>query len=100
MIEELAATGQTFDVVCALEVLEHVKHPQRFLEYCLQCVRLPSTDNEPSGDPTSSCPAGSLFVSTINRTRKSYLITIMGAEYVLSLLPRGGVSSPYYRSIS
>jgi len=87
-IEEVVQSGETFDVVCSLEVIEHVKQPQRFLECCLQCVRPPSTISV-SDDPNTYSPAGSLFVSTINRTRKSYVVAILGAEYVLSILPRG-----------
>jgi len=72
-VEELHAIGSTFDAVCALEVLEHVDNPLAFVGACKGCVR----------------PGGSLFVSTINRTAKSYALTILGAEYVMRLLPVG-----------
>jgi len=72
-IEEMEASGQKFDVVCSLEVLEHVEMPLSFIASCSNCLK----------------PGGSLFISTINRTAKSYLMTILGAEYVLRLLPVG-----------
>ena len=62
-----------FDAVCSLEVLEHVDNPPSFVSACSACVR----------------PGGSLFFSTINRTAKSYLMTIVGAEYLFRLLPVG-----------
>lgn len=72
-IEDLADAGDTFDVVTALEVLEHVPDPAAFVGTCAKLVR----------------PGGALIVSTINRTAKSYALAIVAAEYVLRWLPRG-----------
>jgi len=72
-VEDLAASGKIFDAVCTLEVLEHVESPLTFVKSCKQCLR----------------PGGSLFLATINRTAKSYAMTILGAEYLLRLLPVG-----------
>ncbi|WP_119679480.1 bifunctional 2-polyprenyl-6-hydroxyphenol methylase/3-demethylubiquinol 3-O-methyltransferase UbiG [Indioceanicola profundi] len=71
--EELAAAGETFDVVVALEIVEHVADVDLFLEALTRMAR----------------PGGMLFMSTINRTPKSWLFAIVGAEYVLRWLPRG-----------
>ena len=62
-----------FDVVCCLEMLEHVPDPAAVVGACAELCR----------------PGGSLYFSTINRSPKSYLFAIVGAEYVLKLLPRG-----------
>lgn len=72
--EELAASdAQRFDVVTCMEMLEHVPQPQRMLATLAALVR----------------PGGSVFISTLNRNLKSFLLAIVGAEYVLKLLPRG-----------
>jgi 2-polyprenyl-6-hydroxyphenyl methylase / 3-demethylubiquinone-9 3-methyltransferase len=72
--EELAASGvHSFDVVTCMEMLEHVPQPERMLATLAALVR----------------PGGSVFVSTLNRNLKSFLLAIVGAEYVLKLLPRG-----------
>ena len=72
--EDLAAEMPgTFDVVTCLERLEHVPAPASTVRACAQLVR----------------PGGKVFFSTINRNPKSYLFAIVGAEYVLNLLPRG-----------
>jgi 2-polyprenyl-6-hydroxyphenyl methylase/3-demethylubiquinone-9 3-methyltransferase len=63
----------SFDVVTCLEMLEHVPDPASVIEACHRLLK----------------PGGHLFVSTINRNPKSYLFAIIGAEYVLRLLPRG-----------
>lgn len=72
--EELALEmpGQ-FDVVTCLEMLEHVPDPASVIRACYQMVK----------------PGGQVFFSTINRNPKSYLFAIIGAEYVLKLMPRG-----------
>lgn len=72
--EELAAAMPgTFDVVTCLEMLEHVPDSASTVRACAQLVR----------------PGGMVFFSTINRNPKSYLFAVVGAEYVLNLLPRG-----------
>jgi 2-polyprenyl-6-hydroxyphenyl methylase/3-demethylubiquinone-9 3-methyltransferase len=72
--EELAAAMPgSFDVVTCLEMLEHVPDPASTVRACAQLVR----------------PGGMVFFSTINRNPKSYLFAVVGAEYVLNLLPRG-----------
>ena len=62
-----------FDVVTCLEMLEHVPDPAPVVRACAELVR----------------PGGAVFFSTINRNPKSFLFAIVGAEYVLNLLPRG-----------
>jgi 2-polyprenyl-6-hydroxyphenyl methylase / 3-demethylubiquinone-9 3-methyltransferase len=62
-----------FDVVCCMEMLEHVADPAAFMATLMQLVR----------------PGGEVFVSTVNRNLKSFLVAIVGAEYVMRLLPRG-----------
>ena len=71
--EELAAAGETFDVVLAMEVVEHVADVDAFLATCASMVR----------------PGGILVLATINRTLKALALAIGGAEYVLRWLPRG-----------
>lgn len=71
--EELEAAGERFDVVTALEVVEHVTDVDRFVAVCASMVK----------------PGGMMIVSTINRTMKAFLLAIVGAEYVLRWLPRG-----------
>lgn len=71
--ENIAAThGGQFDVVTCLELLEHVPDPASVIEACKTLVK----------------PGGSVFFSTINRNPKAYLFTILGAEYLLKLLPK------------
>lgn len=72
-VETVAATGECFDAVLALEIIEHVADVELFLTSCATLVK----------------PGGMLFVSTLNRTLKSLAIAKIGAEYVLRLLPRG-----------
>jgi 2-polyprenyl-6-hydroxyphenyl methylase / 3-demethylubiquinone-9 3-methyltransferase len=72
-VEELAAAGEAFDLVCAMEVVEHVADVPGFLRACCRVVR----------------PGGALVLATLNRTLRAYLLAIVGAEYVLGWLPRG-----------
>jgi len=62
-----------FDIVTCLEMLEHVPQPESVLKACYSLLK----------------PGGHLFVSTINRNPKSYLFAIIGAEYILRMLPKG-----------
>jgi 2-polyprenyl-6-hydroxyphenyl methylase/3-demethylubiquinone-9 3-methyltransferase len=72
--EQLAAEQPAgFDVVTCMEMLEHVPDPAASVAACAQLVK----------------PGGAVFFSTINRNPKAYLFAILGAEYLLRLLPRG-----------
>ena len=72
--EELAQKQSGhFDIVTCMEMLEHVPDPSSVIEACSRLVR----------------PGGHLFFSTINRNPKSYLFAIIGAEYLLRMLPKG-----------
>ncbi|MBS0564395.1 MAG: bifunctional 2-polyprenyl-6-hydroxyphenol methylase/3-demethylubiquinol 3-O-methyltransferase UbiG [Proteobacteria bacterium] len=71
--EALAAAGEGFDVVLAMEIVEHVADPQGFVTTCRGLLR----------------PGGMLIMSTLNRTAKSFLAAIVGAEWVMRWLPRG-----------
>lgn len=72
--EELAAERPAeFDVVTCLEMLEHVPDPSSIIQACKELVK----------------PGGHIFFSTINRNPKSFLFAIVGAEYILQLLPSG-----------
>jgi 2-polyprenyl-6-hydroxyphenyl methylase / 3-demethylubiquinone-9 3-methyltransferase len=72
--EDLAARSPAaFDVVTCMELLEHVPDPASTVRACSALVR----------------PGGHVFFSTINRNPKSYLFAVIGAEYILKLLPKG-----------
>jgi len=71
--EALAAAGESFDVVLAMEVVEHVTDVGVFIAHAAALVK----------------PGGLLFVATLNRTAKSFALAIVGAEYILRWLPRG-----------
>lgn len=68
-----AQRAAEWDVVCCLELLEHVPDPMSVVVACATLVK----------------PGGAVYFSTINRNPKSFLLAIVGAEYVLNLLPRG-----------
>lgn len=73
-VEELAGEQPgSFDIVTCLEMLEHVPDPASAIRACAALVK----------------PGGQLFFSTINRTAKGWLFAVVGAEYVLRLLPKG-----------
>ncbi len=71
--EALAEAGEIFDVVLAMEVVEHVTDVGQFIGRAAALVK----------------PGGLLFVATLNRTAKSFALAIVGAEYILRWLPRG-----------
>jgi 2-polyprenyl-6-hydroxyphenyl methylase/3-demethylubiquinone-9 3-methyltransferase len=71
--EALADAGERFDVVLAMEVVEHVADVNLFVKRCAEMVK----------------PDGLMVTATINRTLKSFALAIVGAEYVLRWLPRG-----------
>ena len=71
--EALADAGERFDVVLAMEVVEHVADIGLFVRRCAEMVK----------------PGGLMIAATLNRTLKSFALAIVGAEYVLRWLPRG-----------
>lgn len=72
--EQLAKqTPESYDVVTCMEMLEHVPDPSSIIKACMQLVK----------------PGGDVYFSTINRNPKAFLFAIVGAEYVLNMLPRG-----------
>jgi 2-polyprenyl-6-hydroxyphenyl methylase/3-demethylubiquinone-9 3-methyltransferase len=71
--EELIATGETFDVVCAMEVIEHVRSPGDFVAVAMSLTR----------------PGGLFLAATLNRTLKSFGLAIIGAEYILRWVQKG-----------
>lgn len=71
--EELVTKSKTFDVVLALEIVEHVADVPGFLSTCTKLV----------------APRGNIILSTLNRTWKAYAFAIVGAEYILRMLPVG-----------
>jgi len=73
LAEELADAGERFDVVLAMEVVEHVADVSLFVKRCAEMVN----------------PGGLMIAATINRTMKSWMFAIVGAEYILRLLPLG-----------
>lgn len=73
-VETLADQGpQRFDLISCMELIEHVPDPQSVLDACARLLR----------------PGGLLCLSTLNRSLRSFLAAIVGAEYLLGLLPRG-----------
>jgi 2-polyprenyl-6-hydroxyphenyl methylase/3-demethylubiquinone-9 3-methyltransferase len=71
--EELADTGERFDLVLAMEVVEHVADVTLFVARCAEMVK----------------PGGLMIAATLNRTFKSFALAIVGAEYILRWLPIG-----------
>jgi 2-polyprenyl-6-hydroxyphenyl methylase/3-demethylubiquinone-9 3-methyltransferase len=72
-VEAVAARGEAFDLVLAMEVVEHVADVQAFVRACAGAVK----------------PGGCLVMATINRTLRSFALAIVGTEYVLGWLPKG-----------
>lgn len=71
-VEQVADTGRQFDVVMAMEIVEHVADIELFINSCCKLVK----------------PGGMIFMATMNRTVKSYMLAIVGAEYILKWLPK------------
>ncbi len=72
--EALAAeVPETFDIVTCMEMLEHVPDPASIIQACSDLVK----------------PGGWVFFSTLNRNPKSFMLAIVGAEYILNMLPKG-----------
>lgn len=71
--EHASANPSGYDVVTCMEMLEHVPEPYSIIQACMQLVK----------------PGGSVYFSTINRNAKSFMFAIVGAEYVMKLLPKG-----------
>lgn len=72
--EELAKqTPETYDVITCLEMLEHVPKPASVIKACADMLK----------------PDGTIYFSTINRNPKAWLLAVVGAEYVLNMLPKG-----------
>ena len=71
--EDLAASSEAFDIILAMEVIEHVVDPAAFTKVCAHLLK----------------PGGLLFIATISRTLKSFALAVIGAEYILGWLPRG-----------
>ena len=71
--EALADAGERFDIVLAMEVVEHVTDVKLFVRRCAEMVK----------------PGGLMIAATLNRTLKAFALAIVGAEYVLRWLPRG-----------
>lgn len=73
-VEQVAVSERaTYDVVTCLEMLEHVPEPERIVAACAVALK----------------PGGAAFFSTLNRNAKSFVLAIVGAEYLLGWLPRG-----------
>ena len=71
--EHAGQAGGTFDVVTCMEMLEHVPNPASTIAACAALVK----------------PGGHVFFSTLNRNLKAYLLAVIGAEYILNMLPKG-----------
>ncbi|MEM8572494.1 MAG: bifunctional 2-polyprenyl-6-hydroxyphenol methylase/3-demethylubiquinol 3-O-methyltransferase UbiG [Pseudomonadota bacterium] len=71
--EDLAANGERFDVILNMEVVEHVADPQSYLDTCAELLK----------------PGGLMICSTLSRNPKSYVMAIIGAEYIMRWLPKG-----------
>ncbi len=69
----VSSHANRFDIVTCLEMLEHVPEPDKVVEACAQLVK----------------PGGYVYFSTINRNPKAWLLAVVGAEYVLKMLPKG-----------
>ena len=72
--------ASSFDIITCMEMLEHVPNPESIIQACSKLLK----------------PGGTAFFSTINRHPKAYLFAILGAEYLLNLLPKGTHQYQYF----
>lgn len=72
-IEQIVEAKEQFDHICCMELLEHVPNPASMVAHCYDLLK----------------PGGKVFFSTINRNPKAFAFAIIGAEYILQLLPKG-----------
>ncbi|MDM8535466.1 bifunctional 2-polyprenyl-6-hydroxyphenol methylase/3-demethylubiquinol 3-O-methyltransferase UbiG [Desulfobacterales bacterium HSG17] len=73
-VESMAdSEPESFDIIACMELLEHVPDPESVINACYKLLK----------------PGGNIFLATLNRTFKSFIFAIFGAEYILRLLPRG-----------
>ena len=79
--QALAASGETFDAVLSLEVIEHVNNPEAFVACLTQLAKLP-TNGEHGGEV-----GGAVVLSTMSRTARAYAFAIVAAERVLGWVP-------------
>ncbi len=66
------STESSFDVITCMELLEHVPDPKQLIKFCSDLLK----------------PGGKLFISTLNRNLKAYAVAVVGAEYLLKILPK------------
>lgn len=71
--QHLASSDERYDLITCMELLEHVPNPASVIDACTSLLK----------------PEGELFLSTINRNYKSYLLLIIGAEYIAKIIPQG-----------
>lgn len=71
--QHAAENPDSYDIVTCMEMLEHVPDPSSVINACMQLVK----------------PGGSIYFSTINRNAKAFMFAIVGAEYIMKLLPKG-----------
>ncbi len=111
-VENLAKSEEKFDVVLAMEVVEHVADVENFLAACANCLKKGENNSQDNlennlkdiqeinskkdqqnqnltDNLTKKTPKNLIFIATLNRTFKSYAKAIIGAEYILGWLPKG-----------
>lgn len=82
-VEDFLASGERFDAVVSSEVIEHVAAPDAFVKSLAGMLAAEEVAGGKSSD------GGHLVLTTINRTAKAYLLAILGAEYIVRMVPKG-----------